>query len=248
MKSKQITLLCVALVMIGVAAMALQYEHTHQKLGAPAVKTRPLSGSRNLEVILPETVLNYTSKPVETEAIVTNTLPGDTSFGQRLYQGADGFNLLVNVVLMGTDRTSLHKPQFCLEGQCWRIDQAASATTTVPMERPVPYQLPVAKLIASRVVNMNGQPTEVRGVYVYYYVADGALSASPTGFQRMWWMARELMGSGVLQRWAYVTYFAWCPPGQENATFERMKTFIASSAPEFQLMPKAENTTLSASK
>jgi len=51
-------------------------------------------------------------------------------------------------------------------------------------------------------------------------------------------MARELLTTGVLQRWAYVTYFAVCLPGQEQATFERLEKIIASSVPEFQLTPK----------
>jgi len=41
-----------------------------------------------------------------------------------------------------------------------------------------------------------------------------------------------------LQRWAYISCFAVCLPGQEEATFERLKKFIAASVPEFQLTPK----------
>ena len=44
---------------------------------------------------------------------------------------------------------------------------------------------------------------------------------------------------GVLQRWAYVSYFAYCWPGQEDATFARMKQLIAASVPEFQPPPAA---------
>jgi hypothetical protein len=54
----------------------------------------------------------------------------------------------------------------------------------------------------------------------------------------MWWMARDLMKTGVLQRWAYINYFAPCLPGQEQATFERIKKMIAASAPQFQLTPR----------
>jgi len=42
----------------------------------------------------------------------------------------------------------------------------------------------------------------------------------------------------VLQRWAYVTYFAVCAPGQEDAAYERLKKLIQTSVPEFQLTPK----------
>jgi uncharacterized protein DUF3485 len=246
MNRQKLILLIVALLMIGGGAGTLAWFQTHQRLGRPGIKTRPLPDTVNVEILIPEKVLDYSSTALEQQAIVTNTLPKDTSFAQRLYQSTNGFQMLMNVVLMGTDRTSLHKPQFCLQGQGWQIDQQASATTTVPMERPVPYQLPVVKLIASKQVEVEGQRRDLKGVYVYYYVADGALSASSSGFERMWWMAKEMVRTGVLQRWAYVTYFAVCPPGQENATFEKMKKFIIASAPEFQLTPKPAETTLSA--
>jgi len=41
----------------------------------------------------------------------------------------------------------------------------------------------------------------------------------------------------VLQRWAYVSYFTACLPGQEDATFARMKALITASVPEIQLPP-----------
>jgi hypothetical protein len=41
----------------------------------------------------------------------------------------------------------------------------------------------------------------------------------------------------VLQRWAYVTYFSLCAPGQEEATYTRMRQFISDIVPEIQLTP-----------
>jgi hypothetical protein len=72
-------------------------------------------------------------------------------------------------------------------------------------------------------------------VFVYWFVADGLLTARHT--DRMWWMAKDLLSNGVLERWAYVMCFSACLPGQEDATFGRLKQFIASATPEFQLTP-----------
>jgi hypothetical protein len=83
-------------------------------------------------------------------------------------------------------------------------------------------------------------------VYVYWYVADGALSGTAAGGQRMWWMARDLLRTGVLQRWAYVSCYSECDPGQEEMLFERIKKFIAAAAPEFQLTPRAEGLSANA--
>ena len=58
-------------------------------------------------------------------------------------------------------------------------------------------------------------------------------------WQRLWWLARDLLRTGVLQRWAYVSCFTVCIPGQEEAVFERVKRLIAASVPEFQLPPKS---------
>ena len=58
----------------------------------------------------------------------------------------------------------------------------------------------------------------------------------------VWWLTRDLLTRGVLQRWAYISYFAVCVPGQEDATFDRMKSLIAASVPEFQLPPDINNT------
>ncbi len=230
--------LVVALVLMAGTAGLLAWFHTHQKLGRPGVRTSPLAGSIRLRVDLPETVLDYQSKWIEPDETTLSTLPQDTSFGTRHYTGTNGFATLLSVVLMGGDRTSLHKPQFCLEGQGWHIDTAADLATQVHVERPSAYDLPVVRLLASRDMDLNGgQKIKARGVYVYWYVADGVLSASTSGLQRMWWMARDLVRTGVLQRWAYISCFSICEPGQENATFERMKEFIAAAVPEFQLVP-----------
>ncbi len=236
-KTKWIFAILGLLLIGGSAGLLLEFK-ARQKLGPPGVKTRPLANSRNVEVVLPETVLDYTSEWLEQSEIVTNTLPSDTSYGSRRYTAPDKFWAQVTVVLMGTDRTSLHKPEFCLTGMGWAIDSNATREETIRMERPAPYDLPVVKYVASRPVQQEGRVAEMRGIYVYWFVADGVLSATESGLERMWAMARQLVTTGVLQRWAYISYFAVCPPGQEDATYERLKQLIAASAPEFQLTPK----------
>jgi hypothetical protein len=234
-KQKWIILLS-TLALIGGTATVLAGLRAKQKLGPPAVKTNPLPDDpQRLEVLLPERVLDYTSESVEVAKIVLDTLPRDTSFGQRRYKAPDGFVADMNVVLMGTDRTSLHKPEFCLEGQGWHVDAASGGVSTIHMERPCAYDLPVMKLMARREITDNGQPVSLSGIYVYWFVAPNEYTAHH--WQRMWWMAEDLLRTGVLQRWAYISCFHVCPPGLEDASFERMKKLIAASAPEFQLTP-----------
>jgi Protein of unknown function (DUF3485) len=237
MNQQKWMIVILALGLMGGAAVLLSRLHGTQKLGQPGVKTRPIPGSQRLQVELPERVLDYTSEEIEVDKTTLGWLPQDTSFGQRVYRAADGFETSVSVVLMGRDRTSLHQTEFCLQGAGWVIDRSASTKTSVRMDRPYPYDLPVTQFIASKQVTVNGQSVPIRGIYVLWFVADND-EYTARHWQRMWWMARDLLRTGVLQRWASIGYFAHCRPGQEGATFERLKKFIVASAPEFQLVPR----------
>ena len=84
-------ILIVALGLMGGTAGLLTNLRTHQKLGQPAVKTRPIPGSIRLQVELPERALDYASQTVEVDKTALDWLPPDTSFGQRLYWAPDGF-------------------------------------------------------------------------------------------------------------------------------------------------------------
>lgn len=242
MKKQAALVLIVALGLTATGAAVVGWLKSNQRLGKPGLKTEPIPGDNRLNVMLPAHVLNYDSKWIEVDPVVTNTLPKDTSYGQRAYVAPDGFSLLANVVLMGADRTSIHKPQFCLTSQGWTIDK--SELTRIPIAEPHRYELPVMKLTTTKQVVLQGQPVTVRGVYVYWFVADRALTAEH--WERMWWMARHIVHTGELQRWAYVTAFAVCEPGQEDAVYARMKDFIAAAVPQFQLVEGAPPTVAAA--
>jgi hypothetical protein len=235
-KQTWITLI-LALSLIGGTAGVLLGLRAIQKLGQPAVKTRAIPGSPRLQVDLPERVLDCTSQALEVDKAVLAWLPQDTSFGQRLYRAPDGFEVTVNVVLMGSDRSSLHATEACLEGQGWRIDRNVTRTTTVHMDKPYTYDLPIKRIITSRDVTVEGQTRTARGIYVRWFVAGGG-EYTAWHWQRAWWMTRDLIRTGVLQRWAMISYFTVCWPGEEEATAERLNKFIRASAPEIQLLPR----------
>jgi hypothetical protein len=222
------------ILLIGSGAGVLARYKSVQHLGDPGVVTRPIPGSKNLEVVLPEKVPGFTYEWMPQAAIVTNVLPKDTSYGQCRYSASDDFWVQTTVVLMGTDRGSMHKPQFCLTGAGWNITK--TEVVSIPLEKPAPYDLPVIKLTASTLHKENGREQQISGIYVYWYVCEDKISASPTGTDRMWSMAKNLMTTGVLERWAYISYFTPCHPGMEDAAFERTKKLIAASVPEFQLV------------
>ena len=232
MKPREKVLLAVVLGVIACTAATLIHFRSNQRLGEPGIRSTPTEGALRRAIELPQAVPGYIVSNRPTDQIVVDALPADTSFGQALYADLAGRMIQVNVVMMGTDRTSIHKPQFCLTGQGWVIDEARSAPEVVSLSRPQPVDLPVMKLVASRTVEVNGTKSSLSGIYVYWFVADKACTASHS--ERMWWMARHLVQTGELQRWAYVSYFMPCRPGQEETAFEAIKKLIRVTVPEFQ--------------
>ena len=254
MSLRSVKILMSVLLLVGGVSGFLTGWKTIQKLGQPGVKVvaEPIYDEKGSQVaansaFLPDRVLDYSSEPVGITRLELDWLPKDTTYGRRYYRSPDGFEMLIGIVLMGTDRTSIHKPQYCLTGQGWNINSSESGITSVRIERPHTYDLPVMKLMTTAYRDKpDGQKAVVRGIYIYWFVADGELTGDH--LQRMWWMARDLVRTGTLQRWAYVGCFATCLPGAEQPTFERMKQFIAAAAPEFQLAagPVATEAPLSA--
>jgi hypothetical protein len=144
----------------------------------------------------------------------------------------------MTTVLMGTDRSSIHSPYICMTGQGWEIDNQHTTIEAIHMEQPVAYDLPVNKLIATKqFADEQGKPQMVRGLYIYWYV-DGSHITADSKLWMGWWMPRDLLLHGLLERWAYISVFEPCLPGQEEATYDHLKKFIASAVPEFQLVPK----------
>lgn len=240
MNKQRAILLVLAIAIIGGTALGMQWLKSNQRLGRPGIKTTAIEGSPRVNIYLPEKVLDYNSELIPTDEGLLTYLPHDTSFVQRRYispQENDALQrsvgLLMNVVLMGTDRTSIHKPQFCLTGIGWNISETESSEDNLRIERPQPYNLPVMKLVATREFNDNGHNIKLSGIYVYWFVADNQLTARHG--DRMWRSATHLLRTGELQRWAYVSCFSVCRPGDETVTYERMKKFIVAAVPDFQL-------------
>ncbi len=211
-------------IVIGMVFLLNWMSKRHQ-LGAPAVVVAgELSGGR-LEIVLPKDVAGFTSSNLPISEIEVSTLPSDTSFGRSQYVDADGFAVDVTVVLMGTDRTSIHKPEFCLNGAGWPIIQ----TDRVAIAMENGSQLGATKLLVEKKIKYEGRDVLLRGIYTYWFVADGV--ATDSHKERMWLMAKTLLTKGVLQRWAYVSCFTWNVEGNEERLWEKTQGFIREIGP-----------------
>ena len=230
MKRLRLNVGIAGLVLIAAGAGMMLHLKGRQRLGEPGVRCVAGDGLR-VTIQLPERVGEFVSTNVEPTKLELDVLPKDTSFGRRLYRAPDGFQVLLSVVLMGTDRTSIHKPEYCLTSQGWQI--LNRETIAVPMERPHRYALPVREFTAGRLVQQeNGQQVRQTAVYMFWFVAQDRLTASHWG--RIGWLTWDLVRHGVLPRWAYVSAFVGCPAGQEAQAAERAKRFLEAAVPEFQ--------------
>jgi len=234
MSRKSFGILFSGLLVIALAATVLQRLKTSQRLGQPGLKVTQLAGSGKLRIDLPEALAGYASTLEEPTEIEVKSLPADTTFARRLFQGPDGFRNQLSVVMMGTDRTSIHKPEYCLESQGWHIVERQSAT--VHLDRPYPHDLPVRRFTSSALgKDANGNEMRWSALYVFWFVADGHVTSSH--WERIKLMTWDLMTKGVLPRWAYVSCFAPCPPGREEETYRRIEAFLRLAVPEFQAPP-----------
>ncbi len=224
---KMLLVVVVAGLMAGTAGV-LTWLRSNQKLGKPGIKATPIPGSVAMTLELPAQVLDFTSTNVPEPELVLGYLPKDTSFVERLYQAPDGMFVQATIILMGADRTSIHRPEMCLLGNGWQANE--KTVVNIPIGGPHPYPLPVMKWVITR------QQDGLRGLYVFWFVADNEMATHNVRLQID--LVRDLLFRGVLQRWAYMSYFAVCAPGQEEAAFERVKQLIAASVPEFQLPPQ----------
>ena len=192
MNRQKIILAAVMLALIGATAGVLARTKSHQKLGEPGVKTRPVAGSKNLEIMLPETAPGYTSEISTDSEKALSQLPPDTSFRVRFYKADDGFFSQVSVVLMGSDRSSIHRPQICMTGQGWAIDNRLSGVEPIQFDRPFAYDLPVNKLIATKqFTGPDGQAQTARGIYIYWFVDANHYTASSAQWM-LWWVPRAI--------------------------------------------------------
>jgi hypothetical protein len=232
-----------ALLLIGGSALWLDRLRSAVHLGKPGVRmsSMPVLSEdskvvRSNSVALPTVVPGFETQLGNITQIELEYLPPDTSYARRTYSTRDGsFSTQASAVLMGTDRTSIHRPEYCLTGQGWNIRSRAERTIRIGGTNG--YDLPVQRYDMQFHGEVNGRAAVRAGVYVFWFVADNQLTASHV--ERQWWLIRDLLFKRTLQRWAYISFFTDCAPGEEDATYARVSQLAAAIVPEFQLTSPA---------
>jgi len=128
-------------------------------------------------------------------------LPKDTEGSRRLFKSKDGNILFCSIVLAGRDVTSIHRPELCLPGQGWKIQN--EFTQPLPVASAPGGTLNVMRMNATRSYPLpDGRTVQARSIFVYWFV--GKDRVTPYHWQRIFWTAKDRVLHNTNHRWAYI--------------------------------------------
>lgn len=166
----------------------------------------------------------------EVTDVERQVLPPDTGYSRKIYVSlADpSKQALLSIVLSGRDRTSIHRPEYCLVGQGWTIRGGFAHRFTYPG---------MAGGFPATVLRVEREQVTARGrvvvpqLFAYYFVGAGTVVA--THWERIMrdTIDRVMHGSG--DRWAYVVIQTGDSDG-EAAALERIQAVLDGTLPAFQ--------------
>jgi hypothetical protein len=125
-------------------------------------------------------------------------LPPDTEFVKSAFTNDLGTRLFTSIVLSGTARDSIHRPQRCLKGQGNTLD--GEYTLEVPLEGRDPLKVRVIK--TSRIYRTAEGEKPFYSYYAYWFV--GQDRETPYHIGRMFWLAWDRVVRSTANRWAYI--------------------------------------------
>lgn len=179
---------------------------------------------------------DWAGQDAEVSEVERRTLPPDTGYSRKNYVSlTDRRNsVFVSIVLSGRDRTSIHRPEICLEGQGWTIrrsDRHAFERPAIDARSRYGLQ-PVTLLRIDREVRVeDGRTVKVPGLLAYWFVGADKTVASNLG--RLMHSSIDRLRHLQAHRWAYVIVQTHALDGEE-AALARMQEVIGQSVAAFQ--------------
>lgn len=237
MKRQEVLVALVVLGLIGLGALAIHYGKPHMGKPGLVMEKSALTNEhgkivRTERIHFPDRVSGWRAVDGPISDVEVTNLPPDTVFGRKRYIDESGFGAQMTGVMMQTDRTSIHRPQTCITGQGWKI--LKTEVIDIPVPLPSSHVLKVTCLTSTR-TEKTGEKRTYSSVYIYWFVSERR--TVPGHPEALWAISQDLLTTGTLYPWAYVSCFSVCPTGQETLALSRMKRLISMTAPEFQLTP-----------
>lgn len=179
---------------------------------------------------------DWLGQDAEVSEVERRTLPPDTGYSRKNYVSLrDRRNtVFVSIVLSGRDRTSIHRPEICLEGQGWTIRSGGRHVFERPaIEDGARYGLqPVTLLRIDREFRVeDGRTVKVPALLAYWFV--GADKTVSSNMGRLMHSSIDRLRHLQAHRWAYVIVQTHALDGEE-AALARMQDVIGQTVPTFQ--------------
>ncbi len=154
-------------------------------------------------------------------------LPDDTVILKKRYQHPSQEVVLASIVLSGAERSSIHRPEVCLQGQNQRI--TGSRVISIPLEGR--DDLDVMVLTLRRTVpGPNNTTHEFLTYYAYWFVGKGR--ETPHHIQRMIWMGFDSIFNRVAHRWAYIAVSGARVDHEDETYLDQIRQFVSEFYPE----------------
>lgn len=172
---------------------------------------------------------DWFGRRIEVSAVEREILPPDTGFSRRVYVNVANprQQVLLSIVLSGRDRSSIHRPELCVEGQGWTIK--GSLGHRFHGVRIDGADLPVTVLRLERKEAGNGKSSPA--LIAYWFVSSENVVA--THWERMLHGAWARLRHGRADRWAYVLAQTGAEDG-ESAALARLQALLAETVPVVQ--------------
>ena len=189
---------------------------------------------------LPERAGVFVGKPGGISEVEKKTLPSDTEIARMVYHTTANDLATASIILSGSERRSIHRPEVCLTGQGWSLIEAK----TIPVAMAQGEEMLVRDLLIEKPVTLgNGERRAVRAHYVYWFV--GSDVTTPSNWTRMWLSTRDSILRNVNHRWAYPAVMAIVTDGFKSGEINERKrsaeetltlitSLICEIAPKFQ--------------
>lgn len=206
---------------------------------------------------LPERIGLLAGRPEKPSQVELDNLPTDTEFAKMTYITATNLDeerdiAHLSVVLAGSERRSIHRPEVCLKGQGWSV----TGQRVREVDLGDGATLKVTDLAIER-VGTEAQSKPVRGRFVYWFI--GTDVTTPSHVERILRTTLDSVIYNVNQRWAYASVTALVTEGHEpSVTRERHRTdeqtgrlidyVIANTVPYFHKSARKDRELLTSSE
>ncbi len=186
-------------------------------------------------MVLPDRVGDFVGTPEEMTEPERNLLPGDTEMVRMRYENGRGEVIVASIVLSGSEKRSIHRPEICLPGQGWSI----GAGNTLPVSLASGHTLDVMQLNLSRPVEVQpGVFQKIRSQFLYWFI--GKNITTPYHQVRIFKTSWDRVFHRINHRWAYVIVSSIVgdsirPQGKSaEETTQMLQDFIRKIVPYFQ--------------